>query len=94
MKYALRYGYTVRPTLIYNEHKAFKTFDYLKTLRLYLNKIKLPAVFFFGGLFQIFFPIGMEMVTIVGKGIRRNPQKLGKPVDHDEIEEAHELYIQ
>lgn len=26
IKYALKYGYAIRPTLVYNEHKAFWTF--------------------------------------------------------------------
>ena len=72
IKYALRYNYTIRPTLIYNEHRGFKTFKPFLKLRLAINKIKIPAAYWYGGYLQLFFPINLEFVTIVGKGIRRD----------------------
>ncbi len=39
-----------------NENKAFRTFDYFKGFRLFLNKFKLPAVFFWNPKTLLFVP--------------------------------------
>ena len=77
IKYALKYGYTIHPVLTYNEHTAFKTLDILLKLRMFLTKIKIPAIFFGGGFLQVFFPFNVDIVTVVGKGIRRHKDKEG-----------------
>ena len=79
MKYALRYGYTIYPVLTYNEHTAYKTLDWLLKLRMYLTKYKIAIKFFGGGFLQVFFPFNVDLVTVVGKGIRRHSDKEGEP---------------
>lgn len=86
LKYGLTYGYTIYPTLIYNEHKAFWTLDYFTKFRLLMNKIKMPSVLFGGGFLWVFIPPSLDMVTIVGKGIRRKPSNVGKPVSTEELD--------
>ncbi len=46
IKYALRYGYTLRPVLCFGEHKAFQTLDVLNPLKLFLSRFKVPIAFF------------------------------------------------
>lgn len=77
IKFALKYNYTIRPILTYNEHKAYWTFDYLKKLRLFLNKLKLPGVLFGGGFLWLYFPLNIDIINIVGKGITRKADKIG-----------------
>ena len=77
VKYALTYGYTIYPTLTFNEHKAFWTFNHFTKLRLWLNKLKFPAVVFGGGFLNFYIPLNLKIITIVGKGIKRNPSKAG-----------------
>ena len=69
IKYALKYGYTIRPVIVMNEHQAFKTVDGMKTLRLFLNKLKIPGVIFWGKL-GIGFPPNVKLETVIGKGIK------------------------
>jgi hypothetical protein len=45
--------------LVYNEHKAFKTFDGFKKIRLWLNKLKIPTVIFGFGFLGIFLPLDL-----------------------------------
>ncbi len=60
----------MRPVLCIGENKAFETFDYLKSIRLFLSKFKLPALFFFNRKFLCFIDPNIEMTTIFGKGIK------------------------
>lgn len=50
IKYALKHKYTLYPTIVMNEHKAYWTFDWFLKWRMLLNKIKLPGVLFWGKL--------------------------------------------
>lgn len=76
IKYALKYNYTIYPVLTYNEHKGFKTFDHFTSFRLFLNRLKIPTVMFWGGFLQCFFPLNVNFVSIVGKGIRRDKNNI------------------
>jgi 2-acylglycerol O-acyltransferase 2 len=69
IKYALKYGYTLRPAIITNEHKAMNTLDTFTRLRLLINRLKIPAVIYWGR-FGLLFPPGVVMHTIIGKGIK------------------------
>lgn len=69
IKYALKHGYTIYPTLVFNEHKQFATFDHFLWLRLQINKLKFPAVVFFSK-WLLFLNPNFEMITVVGKGIK------------------------
>jgi hypothetical protein len=48
------------------------TFDGLKQFRLWLNHFKIPIVLFGGGFLWFFLPLDLDLITIVGKGIRLN----------------------
>lgn len=69
IKYALKHGYTIYPTITLNEHKQFATFDHLHWLRFQMNKLKIPGVFFFRR-WLLFLNPNFEMITVVGKGIK------------------------
>ena len=69
IKYALKYGYTLRPVIVMNEHKAFSTLDVKLKWRLFLNKLKIPAVIYWCR-YWIAFPPNIPMHTVVGKGIK------------------------
>lgn len=73
IKYALKYGYTIYPTIVLNEHKQFSTFDYLHWLRFQINKLKFPGVFFFSR-WLLFLNPNFEMITVIGKGIKLDKQ--------------------
>jgi hypothetical protein len=71
IKYALRYGYTIRPVLNFGENKAFETLDLLSSIKLFLNKFKLPTVFFLNKTYLFFIDPNIEITTVIGKGIKR-----------------------
>lgn len=48
IKYALKFGYSIYPIYVFNENKLFKTFDKFYDFRIWLNKFKIPGVFFLG----------------------------------------------
>jgi 2-acylglycerol O-acyltransferase 2 len=90
LKYALKHNYTIYPTLTYNEHKAFKTLDMWKKARLWLNKLKIPGVIFGGGFLWLYLPLNVDLITIVGKGIKRKPEHMGQStIGHNELDIIH-----
>jgi hypothetical protein len=54
VKYALRYGYTLRPVLCFGEIKAFETLDKFSPIKMFLNRFKIPSVFFINKKYFIF----------------------------------------
>lgn len=70
IKYAMENNYSIYPLLYLKEHQAFWTFDHLINFRLFLNRLKLPAVFFWNWRSLVFLPPDMEYFTIVGRKIR------------------------
>lgn len=53
-----------------NEHQAFSTFSYFMKFRLFLNRLKLPGVFFWNKFTGPFLPPFISLHIIVGKGIK------------------------
>jgi hypothetical protein len=49
-----------------------QTLDIFTRLRLMMNRIKMPAVFYWHIRYGLFFPPGVVMNTIVGRGIGGN----------------------
>jgi 2-acylglycerol O-acyltransferase 2 len=94
IKYALKYGYTVRPVIITNEHKAMQTLDIFTKLRLLINKIKIPSVIYWNIKFGILFPPGVVMNTIVGKGVKGSKIYGKEEPTHQEINQMHAQYIE
>ena len=75
IKYALKFNYSLYPTLVLNEHQVFWTFDYWLNFRMLINKIKMPGVFFFHPKSLFFYPSTVEFITVVGKGLRGREYK-------------------
>jgi len=75
IKYALKYNYTLYPTLVLNEHQAFWTFDYWLKFRMMMNKIKMPGVLFFHPKSLFFYPSTVEFITVIGKGLKGKEYK-------------------
>ena len=57
--------------MVTGEHRAMWTFDHFLNWRLIFNKLKIPGVIYWGR-WGLFFPPGVEMITIIGKGLRRD----------------------
>ena len=92
IKYALKYGYTIRPVIILKEHQLYNTFDYFTNFRLLLNKLKMPTVIFWSR-FGPFLPSKVELISVVGKGIRGEKEwEEGYEPSHEEINEVHRKY--
>lgn len=60
---------------------------------MWLNKIKMPGVVFGMGFLWLFLPFNIDMIQIVGKGIKRKPENIGKEILREEINEFHQRYI-
>lgn len=56
---------------------------------MWLNKIKMPGVVFGMGFLWLFLPFNIDMIQIVGKGIKRKPENIGKEILREEINEFH-----
>ena len=93
IKYALKYGYTIRPVLILNEHQNLCTFDGLKGLRLFLNKFKIPATVFWSR-YGLYYPPFKHYYTIVGRGMKGRAYGEGEEPSQQEIDEMHARYIE
>ena len=48
VKYSLIYGYSIYPVFAFNESNLFRTFDGYYSFRIWLNKFKIPAIFYYG----------------------------------------------
>ena len=94
IKYALKYGYTIRPVFIMNEHKAFKTYEGLKSFRLLLNRVKIPGVIYWNPSTGPCFPANYRLDTIIGKAIGgKRAYNEGEDPSPAEIEELHAVYM-
>lgn len=70
------------------------TFDSLLNWRLLLNKIKIPGVIYWCR-YGIFFPPGIHMHTIIGKGVKAKKVYLEKEEPtKEEIDVMHGEYVQ
>jgi hypothetical protein len=49
-----------------------KTLDIFTKLRLWLNKLKIPAVVYWNIKYGVLFPPGVMLNTMIGKGIKGN----------------------
>ena len=88
IKYALRFGYTVVPVYTFGEEKTYKSINLYEKTRLLLNKLKIPAVFFYGKF--LFLPYSdISMTTVIGEKI--NLPLIKEPKQND-IDKYHDLY--
>ncbi|KAL4445170.1 hypothetical protein ABPG74_021983 [Tetrahymena malaccensis] len=90
IKYAIRYGYKVYPTFVFNENRIYNYFDKYENFRLFLNKFKLVGVIFWSKLGML--PeFNHEIHTVVGKPMDlphiENPSQ-------DIVEKYHTQYIE
>ena len=67
IKMALRYGYQVIPVYTFGEEQTYTSMPYFLSFRLWLNKFKIPAVYF-SGIGYLPYP-STELVTVVGKAL-------------------------
>lgn len=89
IKYALEYGYKVHPIYTFGENKIFYTINLFEKFRLFLNRYKIPGVFFYGK--YLFMPNpDINLMTVVGKSIQF--PRIEKPSDED-VNKYHKIYI-
>ena len=89
IKYALEFGYTIFPCYTFGENKTYYSFTGLQSLRLFLNKIKMPGTVFIGK-YGIFPRRDIGWHTVIGKGIQC--PKIEHPTVED-VDKFHKLYI-
>lgn len=90
IKYALKYGYKVYPVYTFGEEKTYYTLPYLLEFRLWLNKFKIPTVFFCG-LWGSFLPFrDVDLITVVGTPIEM--PTITEPTK-EQVEKYHAIYI-
>jgi len=90
IKYGLQFGYKVHPCYGFGESKVFYTFNYFEKFRLWLNKIKMPGVIFWGK-FLLLPNYDIDICSVIGKGIQL---PLIKDPTNEEVEYYHKLYIE
>lgn len=77
-----------------NEHRAFWTFDYFIKFRLFLNKFKIPTVFFWNWKTLMFIPPYMEYYIVIGKKLEYEPLPIGATPSQELIDKVHAKYIE
>ncbi|EGR30204.1 hypothetical protein IMG5_137930 [Ichthyophthirius multifiliis] len=91
IKYAMKYGYKIRPCVAYNENKAYQTIDKFYKFRLLLNKFKFVGTLFYSKYFLILSNPNINIEMVVAKPFEvpqiENPTK-------EQIEEWHKKYIE
>ena len=92
IKYALKYGYTIRPVVVLKEHQLYNTLDYFPKFRLLLNKIKMPGVIFWSR-YGPLLPPNAEIIIVIGKGVKSEKEwEEGYEPSREEIDEIHRKY--
>ncbi|KAG6951157.1 hypothetical protein JG688_00013851 [Phytophthora aleatoria] len=91
IKLALQHGYDIYPAYTFGEEYTYHAFPYLQSLRLQLNRFRIPGVIFFRIPFYFFMPRSdVDLITVVGKPLRiphiDNPSR-------DVIKEYHDKYV-
>ena len=90
IKYALQYGYKIQICYVFGEELCYWTVEVMPSLMLWLNKFKLPGVFFWGSYFFLPNPdIDMTVVMSI-------PMELPhiKNPTHEDVDKYHALYIE
>ena len=91
VKFCLRYGYKLQPVYTFGEADTYWNFPYLLKLRLALNRLKIPGVFFFGNPFFPPFPrTDASLLTVVGPAL--NLPHIPEPSDKD-VDTYHQQYL-
>jgi len=89
IKYALRHGYNVHPVYTFGENKTYNSLNNFDKFCLFINKLKLPKLLFWGK-FWLLPRDDVELNCVIGEGIKfpviENPTS-------DEINQYHELYL-
>ncbi|OWZ10774.1 Diacylglycerol acyltransferase [Phytophthora megakarya] len=71
IKIALQHGYNVHPVYTFGEEYTYHAFPYLQSLRLQLNKLRIPGTLFFGQATCFYLPRNdLDLITVVGKPLR------------------------
>lgn len=72
IKYALKYNYAIRPVLVFQEHQGFWTFKPLLSLRLFLNKLKIPGVLFWNKFSGLILPTNLDITVVKGRDVNQD----------------------
>jgi len=91
IKYALKFGYKIRPVFCFNENKLYITSDFMLKHRIKINKFKLPSALFYskyGGILPNPF---LSIYLVIGKAI--DIPHISKPSKED-INKYHKIYMQ
>ena len=91
VKYALQYGYTLRPCYTFGEELTYRTFNFFEGFRMKLADRNIPPVLFIGNIFAPLMPLNnINLVTVCGEPLVLphiiNPSK-------QDIDEWHGKYV-
>lgn len=84
LKYAMQYGYSIRPVFVFNENKAYHTIDRFYKFRLLLNKYKLGGTLFYSKYLPLFPDHNIAIQIVVA-----NPFTV-RQIDSPTIEEINQ----
>ena len=91
VKYALQYGYKMTPIYTFGETRTYYTYTGLLKLRLWINKLGIPAVIFFGAWWNpIFMRTDACCLSYVGAPLEL--PKIAEPTP-EQVDEWHANYI-
>jgi 2-acylglycerol O-acyltransferase 2 len=90
IKYALQYGYTIRPTFCFGEEKTYYTCNKMEAFRMFLANYNIPPVWF-ASFWTILPSPNLTMNVVVGEELVlptiENPTK-------EEVSKWHEVYVE
>lgn len=90
IKFALKYGYCIRPIFIFNENKMYSTSDFLLKQRILINKYKIPSAIFFSKYFGVLPNPFLEIYVVIGKKI--DMPQISNPTKED-VDKYHKIYM-
>jgi len=89
VKYALKYGYTIHPVYTFGENKTYSSLNNLDKFCLFLNKLKLPKLLFWGK-YWLLPRDDVELHCVIGEGIKLPIIENPSPED---INKYHDIYV-
>ena len=89
VKYALQNGYKLVPTYTFGEERTYWAFSWLSKKLKFLNKYKIPTVFFIGK-YLLAPNDNVSLITVVGSPLQL--PRIEEPTDAD-VDEWHGKYV-
>ena len=93
VKYAMRYGYSIKPVYAYGENDMYTTLDVLPSVRDWLAGFKIPIVFFYGDAKVPILPLrneaGLKLVVGAAVAVAHSSEPSLR-----QLRDAHSEYVE